>query len=209
MAFFTNLPWLEILTAFYRVARKLWGDLVDEGIYEFLEYESTLELLDINGKRARFRKREKIRYRQNNVMAYPHQGWADGDSLLNSRCTPGVVVDRYRTGQKTYVLISLRESKQRGEIDEFHIEWNLRGAFLRAQEQWETEVNHRTQHLRIRLVFPKTRPPIRIWVGEYLRRRMRLLGDSALRQLPNGRWQVEWQTNRPRLNERYVLKWEW
>lgn len=204
-----RLPWLNLAADLYGLALRLWQGLTDQGMYEVLEYESTLELLDKYGKRARFRKREKVRYRQNNIMTYQDQGWADGESLLNYRCTPGVVVDRYRPGQKTYILISLRESKQRGEVDEFHIEWSLRDAFLREQEQWETEVSHRTRYLHVRLVFPKTRPPIRIWMGEYLRRRMRLLGDSALRQLPNGRWQVEWQTNHPRLHERYVLKWEW
>lgn len=204
-----RIPWLNLAADLYGLGLRLWRGLTDQGLYDVLEYESTLELLDRFGKRALFRKREKVRYRQNNIMAYQDQGWADGESLINYRCTPGVVVDRYRPGQKTYILISLRESKRRGDLDEFHIEWNLHSAFLRAQEQWETEVNHRTRHLRIYLVFPKARPPIRIWVGEYLRKRMRLLEDSALRQLPNGCWQVEWHTDRPRLHERYILKWEW
>ena len=69
--------------------------------------------------------------------------------------------------------------------------------------------SHRTRHLLVRLIFPKTRPPVRVWLGEYLRRRTRLLGDSAVQRLPDGRWQVEWQMERPRLHERYMLKWEW
>ena len=59
------------------------------------------------------------------------------------------------------------------------------------------------------IIFPKTRPPVRVWLGEYPRRRTRLLDDSAMQRLPDGRWQVEWQTERPRLHERYALKWEW
>jgi len=204
-----SLPWLDALAETYKIVRALCRGLADEGMYEVLEYESTLELLDQYGKRASFKKREKVRYRQNNIIAYQDQGWSDGEGLLDYKCSPGVVVDQYRPGQKTYILISLRESKQRGDRDEFHISWNLKNAFRRSQEQWETEVSHQTRQLLVRLIFPKARPPLRIWLGEYLRRRTRLVDDSAIQRLSNGTWQVEWQTKNPRLHERYALKWEW
>lgn len=203
------LPWIDILAETYRLLRSLWRGLADEGMYEVLEHESTLELLDRQGKRARFEKRQKVRYLQNNIIAYQDQGWSDGQSLLDYQCSPGVVVDQYRPGQKTYVLISLRESKQRGDQDEFYIRWRLNDAFRRSQEQWETEVSHRTRRLLVRLIFPSARPPVRIWLGEYLRRRTRLLDDQAMQRLPDGRWQVEWRMKNPRLHERYALKWEW
>ena len=209
IALIFSVPWLEVAAELYKLIRKLWRGLADEGMYEVLEYESTLELLDRHGKRASFKKREKVRYRQNNIIAYQDQGWSDGQSLLDYRCSPGVVVDQYRPGQKTYILISLRESKQHGDVDEFHMEWGLREAFVRAREQWETEINHRTRQLQVRLIFPKTRPPVRVWLEEHLRRRTRLLSDAALKQLADGRWQIAWKTDRPRMHERYVLKWEW
>src|SRR5690606_22129364 len=115
VALLLSLPWIEILAETYKLVRTLWRGLADEGMYEVLEYESTLELLDQYGKRAGFKKREKVRYRQNNIIAYQDQGWSDGESLLDYKCSPGVVVDQYRPGQKTYILISLRESKQRGD----------------------------------------------------------------------------------------------
>ena len=59
------------------------------GMYEVLEYESTLELLDAKGQRATFHKREKVRYLQDNVIAYQDQAWGDGEILLQYRCTPG------------------------------------------------------------------------------------------------------------------------
>jgi len=45
------------------------------GMYEVLEYESTLELKDRAGKRATFKKREKVRYLQDNIIAYQDQAW--------------------------------------------------------------------------------------------------------------------------------------
>jgi len=54
-------------------------------MYEVLEYESTLELKDRGGKRATFKKREKVRYLQDNVIAYQDQAWGDGEILVNYR----------------------------------------------------------------------------------------------------------------------------
>jgi len=128
-------------------------------MYEVLEYESTLELLDPAGERAVFRKREKVRYLQDGVIAYQDQAWGDGDILLDYRCAPGKPVDQYRLGHKTYILISRRDVRNKGDTDEFRIEWGMRDSFLRQTEQWETHIKHRMKHLKISVVFPKSRLP--------------------------------------------------
>ena len=207
--FLFALPWIEILAEIWKLLRQLWQGLADEGIYEVLEYESTLELLDNKGQSARFQKRERVRYRQNNIIAYQDHAWGDGKILIDYRCTPGIVVDQYRPGQKTFLLISLREPKRRGVIDEFNIEWRIRNGFVRTEELWETEIRHRTRQIRIRIIFPKSRPPRRAWLEELIRRRKRQLGPDAFKQLSDGRWSLSWQSKRPKLNERYLLHWEW
>ena len=204
-----DLPWIDILAEAWKLIRHLWKGLADEGMYEVLEYESTLELHDADGTQASFQKRERVRYRQNNIIAYQDHAWGDGDILLDYRCSPGIVVDQYRPGQKTFMLISLREPKRRGDVDEFHISWKLKDAFVRKRELWETEVRHKTRQLRLKVVFPAKRPPQRAWLEEHLRRRKRLLGPETLRRLANGCWQLSWRCDRPRLNERYQLHWEW
>jgi hypothetical protein len=103
-------------------------------MYEALEYRSTLELKDRGGKRATFRKRERVRYLQDNVIAYQDQAWGDGEILVNYRCTPGTPVDRSRSGYKTCVLISRRGVKNRGDKDEFNVEWNICQGFLRRSK---------------------------------------------------------------------------
>jgi len=42
-----------------------------------------------------------------------------------------------------------------------------------------------------------------------LQQRTQNLGQEAIRQLPAGQWRVSWETDRPRLHERYILKWLW
>ncbi len=204
-----GLPWLNIFAELVKVTRKLWQGLADEGMYEVLEHEATLEILDKKGKRARVSKRQKVRYLQNNIVAFQDQAWGDGDILLNYRCSPGVVVDTWRPGQKKLILISLRETKRRGDVDEYNIQWGMRNSFLRDKELWETEVNHKTKYLKLSVIFPKGRPPRRSWVVEALRRRKHRLEEDSLVKLHGGCWQLSWGAKRPRLNERYQLQWEW
>jgi hypothetical protein len=204
-----GLPWIEIIAEIWKLSRRLWQGLADEGMYEVLEYESVLELKDKRGQKASFQKREKVRYRQNNIIAYQDHAWGDGEILIDYRCSPGVVVDRYRPGQKTFLLISLREPKRRGDIDEFNMEWKLRDGFRRSRELWETEIRHRTKKITMKIIFPKARPPQNAWMVELLRRRKHQLGPEAKRRLHDGRWLIAWDCDRPKLNERYQLHWEW
>ena len=127
--------WLDVLGDVGNVARKIVQGRPYRGLYEVLEYEATLELEDQEGKSATFKKREKVRYLQDNTIAYQDQAWGDGEILVDYRCSPGTPVDRYRSGYKTYILISRREVKNKGNVDEFNVEWGIRQGFLRHTEQ--------------------------------------------------------------------------
>ncbi len=204
-----GLPWLEILAEAWKLGRKIWRGLAEEGMYEVLEYEAVYELKDKKGRQVHFTKRQKVRYLQNNIISYLDQAWGDGEILLNYRCSPGVEADRYRLGHKTLILISLRDVKQRDDEDEFQIEWDLENAFVRSSEQCEVEISHRTRHLSMQVIFPKTRPPLQVAVVESTRKKTHRLGQECIQQLPDERWQIKWEAKRPRLYERYILKWEW
>jgi hypothetical protein len=201
-----NLPWSDMLE---KAGLYTWGRLATRGMYEVLEYESTLELLDMYGKQAVFHKRQRVRYLQDNIIAYQDQAWGDGRILLDYRCAPGFPVDRYQLGHKTLILISLREVKQRGDIDEFNIQWGIRNGFLKSQESWETEISHRMKQLRIRVIFPTDRPPLRRVCVEASRQIVHPITGEYQRQLPDGRSQVIFEIDNPRLNERYILNWDW
>jgi hypothetical protein len=135
-------------------------------MYKVLEYESTLELKDCKGKKALFKKCKKVRYLQDNIIAYQDQAWGDWEILLDYRCTPGAAVDFHRPAHKTYLLISLREVKNRGDVDEFNIQWQIHNGSKRSQESWETEVSHSTGRVKVQVVFPKSRPPLRATLTE-------------------------------------------
>lgn len=204
-----KIPWQKLGINGWDILHGLMRKLINQGMYEVLEYESTLELLDKEGKEATFYKRQRVRYLQDNIIAYQDQAWGDGRILLDYRCTPGYPVDRYQLGHKTLILISLREVKQSGDEDEFNIQWGIKNGFRNIQESWETEISHRTRRFRLRVVFPADRPPRRRIYIEASRQVSRPISGDFFRLLPDGRSQVVFEMDHPRLNERYILKWDW
>jgi hypothetical protein len=57
-AFLLGLPWPAVLGDLWKIIRKVTQGWPYKGMYEVLDYESTLELKDRGGKRATFKKRE-------------------------------------------------------------------------------------------------------------------------------------------------------
>lgn len=208
-AILLGLPWVEVAAEAWKLGRKTLRGLSNEGMYEVLEYESTLELRDAKGKDATFSKRMKVRYQQDDIIAFQDYGWGEGKAIQNYQSSPGVPVDKYKVGYKTYVLLSLREVKNKGDMDEFHIRWGITNGFQTANESWETEISTRMHRVQIHIIFPESRPPDKVIGVEHNVRESRQFHNRAKRRLPDGRWRVTWEIEKPRLFERYVIKWEW
>ena len=202
-------PWVEYLAAGMRLLRKLSRGMASEGLYFVEDYKLELELLDNKGRKAKLIKNENVRYLQNNIIAYQDQAWGDGDTLVNYKCSPGFEADRYRVGYKTMILISLREPKHRGDRDEFILQREIRNGFLNKTEHLSASIDHRTKQLQMKVLFPESRPPTSLRIMEQGREKVAILGHECLRKLPDGRWMATWLVKHPRLNEDYVLLWDW
>lgn len=206
---FFDFSWFEIIGKMWNIGRRLIRGLASEGIYEVLDYECGIELMDKEGTKAKIHKRENIRYLQDYITSFQDQAWGNGEFLLNYKCSPGIPVDQYQLGHNTYKLISLREFRNKGEIDEFNIEWEMRNGFLKPTGFWGTAINHRTKRIKIVVVFPIDRPPLRISLFEKNLQRTHLLTKDIQKKLPDGRQAIIWEKANPRLYEDYILSWEW
>lgn len=204
-----NFPWFEFFSRILNLCRRIVRNLTQVGIYEVLSYECQLELKDKNGRLATVQKTEKVRYLQNRISAYQDQAWGDGDVFLNYQCSPGKPVDTYRLGHKTHKLISLREFRNKGDEDEFHIQWNFRNGFLKNVGFWGTGINHRTNKASVKIIFPKERPPLQFSINESNMQKTQPLGKDSQQKLANGRTMIYWEKDTPRLYENYVIRWEW
>ena len=135
--------------------------------------------------------------------------WGDGDIFARYRVAPGVVADRYQESDRWTVLISLRETKQRGDVQDFHIERLVRNGFTKSEEWQQAEIRHRTRYLRLAVIFPKARPCRRATIRLRRRRQTIPLGQEHFQQLPDGRQMVRWTTRNVTPLEVFTLRWQW
>jgi hypothetical protein len=80
---------------------RLHDKLRYHGMYEILDYDATLEILDPRGETAVLTHREVIHFLQDNVVAIHDHAWGDGDLFARYHCQPGVPVDFYEDGRST------------------------------------------------------------------------------------------------------------
>jgi hypothetical protein len=179
------------------------------GMYEVLLHDASLELLNRSGSRAVYLKSQRVRFLQNNIIAYQDKAWGDGDIFAEYRCSPGVDVDRYREGHRYNILISLRETRNRGDVEDFRIRRVIRGGFTQRVEEFQTEIDHRTRQLMLQVIFPANRLPTKVVLIEQNARRSTTLTGAHQRQMPNGKVVYHWGTDHPRLFEAYIMRWEW
>lgn len=204
-----NADLVKIVAAVWHIARRILTARAHEGMYEVLDYESTLELLDAAGQTAILSKREKVRFLQDNIIAYQDKAWGDGRIFAEYRCSPGVAVDRYREGHVWRVLISLRGARHRGDIEEFHIDRTIKNGYLAKLGYLQTDIDHPMRRLVLHFIFPRSRPAQQIKLIERQANRTTSLGPEHTLTLPDGRQQVSWHTDKPRLFESYTVQWNW
>ena len=180
-----------------------------EGLYEVLEFDAVLELLDPEGKTAIFKKRQRIKFLQDYVLAFQDYAWGEGDIFVDYKCSPGVVVDRYQEGDRWNVLISLRATKNSGDVEDFFIERRVTGGFTKNEEWWQSEMQNQIRWLKLSVIFPPERHCKHAVLVERHRNSTTPLDSTCLTDLPDGRQILTWETHKPKRFESYMLKWQW
>lgn len=180
-----------------------------QGIYEVLEHDTTLELADPRGQTAIVRRQQRVRFLQDNVVAFADHMWGDGEILAEYRCSPGVSVDTYSDGSKHTVLISLRETKSRGDVLRFSLYRRILRGFTKCNEWWETEIYHRTRHVKVSILFPASRHCRRATITQRSTNNTMTLGHQHFEILTDGKQKLTWEIANPRLHDRYTIKWRW
>jgi hypothetical protein len=200
------LNWLNVL---FDILHRLPIFKTLPGMYEVLSHDVVLELKDSRGKKAIYHKRQKVRFLQDNIIAFYDRAWGDGNIFDDYKCSPGVEVDRFRDGYQYNILISLRETKHRGDKTTFNIQRTITDGFTKDEELLQSDVNHRMHTLSLSVIFPKSRLPTEVNMVEQNSDRTQRLDSRHLTILPDGRQQYKWETNTPRLFESYIMRWKW
>ena len=202
---------VEWLPALFDLIHALfrWFTARHDGLYEILSYESALELADVKGRRATVRKRQRVRFLQNDIAAFQDIVYGDGSIFESYDVSPGIAADRYREGDRWHVLISLRATKNRGDVEDFLLTRRIQDGFTHKEEWWEVELRHPTRWLRLSIVFPKGRPCRGASLTQRSRHRTQELGPECFSTLPDGRQQLHWETRNVQSLEVYTIRWSW
>lgn len=179
------------------------------GIYEVLDFQSRLELHDTAGKQVTYHKQQKVRFLQNNVIAYEDVAWGEGDIFADYQVSPGVVADKFKEGHRYRILISIRATKNRDDMEVFNIRRSITDGFTQENEDIQTEINHHTRKVTVSVVFPAQRLPKQVILVEQNTGRTTKLGAEHFALLPDGRQEVTWQLKHPKLHEAYIIRWWW
>ena len=200
---------VELLNLLFDLLQRLPAVRKLPGLYEVLDYRAELELKDRSGHTAIYRKHQRVRFLQDNIIAYQDTAWGDGEIFAKYRCSPGVEVDRYREGNRFHILISLRETKNRDDQAQLEIERTIRDGFVSDTEDFQIDIDHRTRRLSAALIFPQNRLPKRVWVLSQNSNRTMELGPGQRQMLPDQRQRYVWESASPDLFESYILRWKW
>ena len=203
----TSLSQLTTLWDLYQTTQQWWQGNTD--MYEILDYDAELELLDGEGEKAIFRKRQKVKFLQNNIIAFEDYAWGDGNVLADYACAPGMVADRYQEGDRWNILISLRETKSKGDIVEFYMEHKVQNGFGKAEEWFQTEIRRHTHHLAMSISFPPGRRCQRAILQQRTHNRVLELGPEHFHTLPDGRQLLTWEINQARPYDIFTIRWQW
>ena len=180
-----------------------------QNMYEVYDYKVTLDLQDRKGKKAVYSQQQKLHFLQDNVMAMQDIAWGEGNIFADYKVSPGKAVDRYREGHRHHILISFRETKSRGDVEQVNIERTILDDFTNDEEDWQTEVRNRIHQMTISIIFPKNRPPREVTLIEQNTQRSKPIGREKFIRLPNGRRKVYWKMKKPKLYEAYIIAWKW
>lgn len=204
-----STDWLVLLFDLYQTVRRWLVSHQPNGIYEILAYDATLELLDNTGHAAKLHKRQKVRFLQNNIIAFEDYAWGEGEIFHAYSVAPGKAVDSYQEGDRWNVLISLRETKQSGDVEDFRIDRTVIDGFTGADEWQQVEIRHYTHKVTIGVIFPKDRQCREAQILQRSRKQATDLGPDHFHRLPDGRQLVSWETQKVQPLEIFTLRWQW
>lgn len=175
--------------------------------YEVIESEDCWDLVDDAGQDAWFVRTRQLRFLQDSVSAVREAARGDGRITEDYDCTPYKKADEFWSGGWHNVVISLRETKRRGDELPLTVKRHYLGSFTKSSESVDAMVTHDTRKHSIRVVFPADRPPKDVWFtrSSNTNRREPLTREG----LNSGRQQVVKTIPTPRRGETYTISWDW
>lgn len=168
--------------------------------YETIKFSGRVEIMDPDRRAARFVRRQRVRFLEDNVAVFMDRVWGEG-VLFAGYAAPGLkLLEPIRTPKGYVVPLQLPRLFHKGEIFEIITERRIVGAFYDPLAYWDTTMSAPTNLVSIEVTVPPGTPIRRPDIIAPAQ------GDMDARQRPRS---LEFRVGRPALDVPYKLAWSW
>jgi hypothetical protein len=174
--------------------------------YENLSLDLKLDLLDVHGEQAVVYRRQRVRFLSAEAGILTNPVWGRGEQLKRHEVTGAESIGSRAEGDKEILLLGLSDRPARGTIAKVESERLVVGGYKKAREYFEVAVERPTEHLGVRIVFPKGRSP----QDAVLVTKPGLPPKKLLPRLTtDGRPTLSWNMRGARAGTSYSIRWSW
>lgn len=168
--------------------------------YETIRFSGRLEILDRDGRVARFTRHQRIRFLEDGVSVFMDRVWGDGVLFASYAAQRMRILDAIPTRKGYVVPLALPRPFRKGEIFDVVTRRRIMGAFTDHDAYWESAMSAPTELLTIDVLAPPSRDFRHPEIVAPPR------GDLHAEQHLN---LLEFRVRQPALNIPYRLAWSW
>jgi len=174
--------------------------------YEVLEYDARVELLDTDGRNARYTRTERVRFRKDTTTVYDY-GWGNGIAFAEHDTSHGKFTHKKLVGSRLRAEVELPELQHKGDEFVLSFDRTVQNGFMSPSECWlEAELYHPTRRLSLRVMLPSSR--------RVQEARLVTLDDpdgTALLpvDMAAGPQCISYEVRNPRVGQRFTILWDW
>jgi hypothetical protein len=178
----------------------------EEEDFDLEDYAAVVRLED-NGRRANIR---MVRTIVANVpmSEYLWQLFSEG-KVGNVSVSPGRVIYTFRHAGNMYQIHDLGRRLEKGESLRTSIEWETLDSFQSNHEWVAFRVDARTKHFKIRICFPRARPPRSSSITGQLRGLPITVESPIVTEAKRRGCDLLWEVKDPELGALYTITWGW
>jgi hypothetical protein len=173
--------------------------------YENLSLSLCLDIKDARGSRAVVTRKQRVLFLAGDAGIVTNPVWGDGNQFARFEALGASRLGARAEGPKTALLLSLDRRPVKGTRATIVSRRLITDGFPGRQEYFDAAIERPTRSLSVRILFPKSRPPLEAHGIEPGFRSTSL----ALRANDAGRPTVAWRVRRADVGVTYSLRWSW
>lgn len=122
--------------------------------FETISFRGRVDVLDRDRQVAVFRRKQRIRFLENNVAVFFDRVWGEGVLFANYQAKGLRIIDAFQASKGYIVALSLPKRFKRGDVFDIETERRIVGAFYKDQGYWDSAMSAPTKLLSIDIVTP-------------------------------------------------------